>query len=150
MQNKSILKAFKSKKAKKHNKALNYLKIALFIAKNSKAKRKKVGAIISKKGRIISTGYNGTLAKNSNICEYKNKTLPQVIHAEENAILYALNNGANLKKAELFITISPCFNCAKLIVLAKIKKLYFIEKYRDNAPLKWLKKQGVKCIQKNL
>jgi len=106
-----------------------YLKIALNIAELSRCNRAKVGAILVKDKNIISYGYNGTPSGFCNECEDKNNnTKSEVIHAETNAILKAgnLSNGS-----DLYITLSPCIECCKLIKQAGISHVYFIEKYRD-------------------
>lgn len=139
-----------SRKLKKLKKQKQFLQICEILAKNSKAERKKVACIIVRDGRIISSGYNGTIAKNNNTCEINNITLPEVIHAEENAILFGLNGGINFKDCDLYCNISPCFNCAKMIALSGIKRVIYSEEYRDKEPMKWLEKQGVKCIVRTL
>ncbi len=98
------------------------------IAKLSRCNRAKVGALIVKDNNIISYGYNGTPSGFCNNCEQNNITLNEVIHAECNAIIKAGNKSYG---AELFLTLSPCFECCKLIKQAGIKKVYFKEQYRD-------------------
>ena len=137
-----------------------YLKIAKVYAEMSYAKRRKVGAIIVKDQRIISTGYNGMVAGMSNDCEILEiKKIPvsvgmsrkeevlvtkkEVIHAEANAILFAAKNGIPTDGATLYITVSPCIECAKMIVQSGIKEVYFLEEYKDTSGLDLLNKAGI-------
>lgn len=114
-----------------------YLKIALNISELSRCSRAKVGAIIVKDKNIISYGYNGTPSGFCNICEDENNnTKPEVIHAETNAILKA---GKLSKGANLYLTLSPCIECCKLIKQAEISHVYFINKYRDLSGLEIFK-----------
>jgi len=101
-------------------------------AENSHCQRSKVGCLIVKDKRIISDGYNGTPAGFPNTCEDEhNKTLPIVLHAEANAILKLATSTNTSEGATLYITLSPCFDCAKLIIQAGIKKIVFSELYRN-------------------
>src|SRR4051812_37353691 len=90
--------------------------IALRTAKLSHAERKKVGAIIVKDGAIISMGYNGTPTGADNCCEIDNVTIPDVIHAETNAIGKVAKSSASCDNGEIFLTLSPCLPCAKMIL----------------------------------
>jgi dCMP deaminase len=114
-----------------------YLEIAKTIATLSRCKNAKVGAIIVKDKNIISYGYNGTPSGFCNQCEDENSiTYDHVIHAETNAILKA---GINSKGADLFLTLSPCVNCCKLIKQAGIRHVFFLQEYRDTSGLSKLK-----------
>lgn len=147
-----------------------YIDIAKIWASNSRAIRHKVGAIIVKNGMIISDGYNGTpngfenecetveqcdhscialFDKNCDICkEHKLVTKPYVLHAEANAILkLAKNGGTGTDGATLYTTLSPCFECSKLIIQAGIKEVIYCEKYRDESGLELLKRAGIKVKQ---
>lgn len=116
---------------------ITYINIAKEVSKLSRCKRAKVGAVIVKDKNIISYGYNGTPCGFCNICEDKNgNTKNEVIHAEANAIIKA---GINSFNAEIYLTLSPCVDCCKLIKQAGIKKVYFAEYYRDVSGLKKLK-----------
>jgi dCMP deaminase len=116
---------------------LVYLNIAKEVAKLSRCGRAKVGAVIVKDKNIISYGYNGTPCGFCNNCEDKDgNTKNEVIHAEANAILKA---GINAVGADLYLTLSPCIDCCKLIKQSGIKKVYFIKTYRDISGLKKLK-----------
>jgi dCMP deaminase len=99
---------------------LVYMKIAENIATLSRCNRAKVGAVIVKNGNIVSFGFNGTPSGFCNTCEENNITLPEVIHAECNAILKA---GERAKGADIYLTLSPCVECCKLIKQAKINIL---------------------------
>jgi len=113
-----------------------YIEIALTIAKLSRCNRAKVGAILVKDRNIISYGYNGTPAGFCNECEDQNgNTKREVIHAEANAILKA---GKEAKDSDLYLTLSPCVECCKLIKQAGIRHVYFIQEYRDKYGLETL------------
>ena len=100
----------------------------------SHAKRKKVGCLIVKDGAIISDGYNGTPSGFNNICEDEsNKTYWYVLHAEANAILKTARTAHNCKSATLYLTMSPCKECSKLIHQAGIKRLVYINQYKDTS-----------------
>lgn len=105
-----------------------YMKIAESVASLSRCKRAKVGAVIVKNGNIIAFGFNGTPSGFCNTCEENDVTLPEVIHAECNAILKA---GERAEGAEMYLTMSPCVECCKLIKQAKINKVYFRHVYRN-------------------
>lgn len=122
----------------------------------SKAKRKKVGCIIVKDGAIISDGYNGTPSGFNNDCEFEdpfNKKLvtkPEVLHAESNAITKLAKSTQSSNGATVYITISPCVECAKLIVQSGIKRVVFKKIYKNDEGIKILNRAGikVKCIKK--
>ena len=137
------------------------MKTARIYANLSYAKRKKVGAIIVKDGRILSIGYNGTPSGWDNCCEktvfwHEGKKLlspmivtkPEVLHAETNAIAKLAASTESGKGATLFIyPSSPCMECAKLIYQSGISEIYFTEKYQNEDGLNFLKKAGVKVHQ---
>lgn len=120
-----------------------HLKAAEAYAELSYAKRLKVGALIVKEDRVISTGRNGTPVGRDNFCEIDSITKPEVVHAEENAILFAARNGTKIEGCTLITTHSPCFECAKMIVQSGIKEVYYSEEYRDLSPVTFLKECGV-------
>ena len=124
-----------------------YIKIAKEIATCSKAERKKVGAIIVKNDNIISIGYNGTPSGWDNKCEKNNETIKEVLHAESNAILKCARDGSNCNGSILYLTLSPCFECAKLILQSGIKEVYYLEEYRNIDGLDFLFKSGITAIQ---
>jgi dCMP deaminase len=107
-----------------------FINIAKEIATLSKCIRSKVGAIIVKNGNIISMSYNGTPSGMDNCCERDNVTLPHVIHAEVGAILKAAKTGNSVEGSTLYLTLSPCLDCAKLILQAGIKRVVYLESYR--------------------
>ena len=121
---------------KKHN---LYLDLVRRIALESYCKRLKVGALIVKDGNIISFGYNGTSSGLPNVCEEDNVTLPTVLHAESNAITKACKTPVTTEGATMYMTHSCCVECAKLIVQSGIKKVYYLEDYRDNSGINLLK-----------
>ncbi|TCI94234.1 deoxycytidylate deaminase [Tenacibaculum sp. M341] len=134
-----------SKKELKYAKA--YLKIAEEWAQLSHCERKKVGAIIVKDRMIISDGYNGTPTGFDNCCEDEDgRTQWYVLHAEANAILKVANSTQSCKGATLYITLSPCRDCSKLIHQSGIKRVVYSNKYKDISGLKFLEKAGVELI----
>jgi len=122
-----------------------YMSLVNLVAQRSHATRKKVGAVIVKDKNIISFGWNGTPTGYPNQCEDSSgKTLSIVIHAEANAICKAAKSGGNLEGATLYVSLSPCIECSKLIIQSGIKRVVFSEIYRDISPLKLLKKSRIK------
>ncbi len=117
-------------------------------AQMSYAKRKKVGAVIVRDNTIISDGYNGTPAGFDNNCEDDDgKTHWYVLHAEANAITKMARNNTSCADATLYITLSPCKECSKLIIQAGIRKVIYKEKYKDTSGLNFLGNFNVECIQ---
>lgn len=124
-----------------------YLQMASIWAQNSYCKRRKVGALIVKERMIISDGYNGTPAGFENICEDEDfKTKPYVLHAEANAITKVAKSNNSSEGATLYITASPCIECAKLIIQAGIIRVVFSELYRQNEGLDLLERAGVEIL----
>jgi dCMP deaminase len=122
-----------------------YLNIAKLVAERSKANRKKVGAVLVKNKNIVSFGWNGTPSGFNNACEDDNNcTLSLVVHAEANAICKAAKMGLSIEGADLYLTLSPCIECIKLIIQSGIKRVIFSEKYRDFEPIKYLKQAKIK------
>ena len=129
----------------KYDKA--YLKMALEWGKLSHCKRKQVGALIVKNRMIISDGFNGTPTGFENCCEdTSGNTKWEVLHAEANAILKVASSTQSAKDATLYITLSPCTQCSKLIHQAGIKRVVFAQAYKDDAGLKFLEKAGVELM----
>ena len=125
-----------------------YIKVAQLCANNSYALKLKVGAVIVKDDQIISDGFNGTPCGFENRCETKNingelQTLPYVLHAESNAILKCAKYGRSTNGSTLYITHSPCIECAKLIIQAGIIRVVYLEDYRKSEGLELLKKAGI-------
>lgn len=108
-----------------------YMRMALVWAENSYCKRRQVGALIVKDKMIISDGYNGTPSGFENNCEDENyETKPYVLHAEANAITKVARSHNSSEGATMYVTTSPCIECAKLIIQAGIKRVVFNQKYR--------------------
>ena len=123
---------------------LRYLKMAQIWAENSYCKRRQVGALVVKDQMIISDGYNNTPSGFENVCEDDNNvTLPYVLHAEANAITKLARSSNNSEGSTLYITDSPCIECAKLIIQAGIKRVVYAREYRltDGADL--LRQAGI-------
>jgi dCMP deaminase len=136
----------KTKKQERYDKA--YLRIALEWAKLSYCTRKQVGAIIVKDRMIISDGFNGTPTGFENSCETdEGDTKWYVLHAEANAILKVARSNHSCDGATLYLTLSPCKECSKLIHQAGIKRLVYMHKYKDNEGLSFLEKAGVEIDQ---
>lgn len=131
-----------SEKKAKYDKA--YLRIAKEWGQLSYCKRKQVGAIIVKDRMIISDGYNGTPSGFENCCEdEENLTKWYVLHAEANAILKVARSTQSCENATLYITLSPCKDCSKLIHQSGIKRVVYHEEYKDTSGVDFLKKAGV-------
>lgn len=129
-------------KQERYDKA--YLRMALEWAKLSHCNRKKVGAIIVKNRMIISDGYNGTPTGFDNSCENSiGETHWYVLHAEANAILKTAKSNHNCSDATLYLTLSPCKECSKLIHQSGINRLVYVNKYKDSSGLAFLKEAGV-------
>ncbi len=121
-----------------------YLRMARIWAENSYCKRRRVGALIVKDQMIISDGYNGTPSGFENVCEDEGGlTYPYVLHAEANAITKVACSGNNSDGATIYITASPCLECAKLIIQSKIKRVVYAEEYRLTDGVDLLRKAGV-------
>lgn len=125
-----------------------YLKMALEWGKLSHCKRKQVGSIIVKDRMIISDGYNGTPTGFDNCCEDEHeKTHWYVLHAEANAILKVAKSTHNADGATLYITLSPCKECSKLILQAGIIRVVYYNSYKDDAGIHFLKESGIQVDQ---
>jgi dCMP deaminase len=121
-----------------------YLEMARVWAKNSYCVRRQVGAILVKNKMIISDGYNGTPSGFENVCEDESGTTkPYVLHAEANAITKVARSNNSSEGATLYVTTSPCIECAKLIIQAGIKRVVFFDKYRIEDGLDLLKKANI-------
>lgn len=121
-----------------------YIRMAQIWAENSYCNRRKVGALIVKDKMIISDGYNGTPAGFENVCEDENGlTKPYVLHAEANAITKIACSSNSSKGATMYVTTSPCIECAKLIIQAGIKRVVYSEKYRLEDGLELLRKANI-------
>ena len=123
----------------------NYMEIAKTLAKRSYCNRLQVGCIIVKNGRIISNGFNGTIPGFENICEtMDDKTSHSVIHAEMNAIMKLARSTESSEDGVMFVTHSPCVECAKHIIQAGIREVVYEEKYRDEHGIEMLRQAGVR------
>ena len=124
------------------------MNMALEWAKLSHCKRKQVGALIVKNRMIISDGYNGTPSGFDNCCEDENgETHWYVLHAEANAILKLASSNHDCNGATLYLTMSPCKECSKLVHQAGIKRLVYLNGYKDTSGLVFLENAGVKIEQ---
>ncbi len=124
-----------------------YLRMASIWSENSYCKRRQVGALIVKNKMIISDGYNGTPSGFENVCEDENNvTYPYVLHAEANAITKIARSNNNSEGATLYVTDSPCIECAKLIIQAGIKRVVYSRQYRLDDGLQLLKKAGIEVM----
>jgi dCMP deaminase len=124
-----------------------YLRMAAIWAENSYCKRRQVGVLIVKDKMIISDGYNGTPSGFENLCEDENEmTKPYVLHAEANAITKIACSNNNSKDATLYVTASPCIECAKLIIQAGIKRVVYSEKYRLTDGIELLERAKIDII----
>ena len=127
-----------------------YIRMAQIWAENSYCNRRKVGALIVKDKMIISDGYNGTPAGFENVCEDENGlTKPYVLHTEANAITKIACSNNSSKGATMYVTTSPCIECAKLIIQAGIKRVIYSEKYRLEDGLDLLRKANIEVVYIN-
>ncbi len=132
-------------KQKRYDKA--YLRLALEWAKLSYCQRKKVGALIVKNGTIIADGYNGTPSGFDNCCEdLQGNTHWYVLHAEANAILKLSKSNNSGDGATLYITLSPCKDCSKLILQSGIKRVVYCTEYKDTEGVDFLKNSGIEVV----
>lgn len=121
-----------------------YMRMARIWAENSYCIRRQVGALLVKNNRIISDGYNGTPSGFENVCENElNRTKPYVLHAEANAITKVARSSNSSEGATLYVTASPCIECAKLIIQAGITRVVYAEHYRDTEGLELLQRAGI-------
>lgn len=127
---------------------VRYLRMAQIWSQNSYCKRKQVGALIVKEKMIISDGYNGTPVGFENKCEDDDfATKKYVLHAEANAITKVAKSNNSSDGATLYVTTSPCIECAKLIIQSGIVRVVFIERYRNTEGLKLLERAGIEIVQ---
>lgn len=135
---------------KQHALDLRYLRMARIWAENSYCVRRQVGALIVKDKMIISDGYNGTPSGFENVCEDSNGlTKPYVLHAEANAITKIARSNNSSEGATMYVTASPCIECAKLIIQAGIRRVVYSEKYRLEDGLDLLRKAGIEVVYVN-
>ena len=128
-----------------------YLRMARIWAENSYCQRRQVGALVVKNKMIISDGYNGTPSGFENICEDEaGVTKPYLLHAEANAITKLARSGNNSEDSTLYVTASPCIECAKLIIQAGIRRVVYGEKYRLTDGIDLLERAGIEVEYKEL
>lgn len=133
----------------KHDKI--YLEMAHSWSKASYAKRKQVGCIIVKDRTIISDGINGNISMFPNVCEDENgNTHEYTLHAESNALTKLMKSTQSSREATMYVTLSPCLECAKLIIQAEISRVVYIEEYRNTKGIELLNAAGIKVEQINL
>ena len=126
----------------------SYLEMAKVWAKNSYCNRRKVGALLVKDNMIISDGFNGTPSGFENVCEDENgKTKAYVLHAEANAITKVAKSGNSSEGATLYVTDSPCVECAKLIIQAGIIRVVYLNEYRIMDGVELLRRAGVEVCK---
>lgn len=129
---------------------IRYIQMARVWATNSYCKRRQVGALIVKDRMIISDGYNGTPSGFENECEDENNSSkPYVLHAEANAITKVAKSNNSSEGATLYITASPCMDCAKLIIQAGIIRVVYADEYRIIDGIELLEKAGIEVVQLN-
>ena len=125
-----------------------YLRMARIWAENSYCRRRQVGALLVKDKRIISDGYNGTPSGFETVCEDEASglTKPYVLHAEANAISKVARSNNSSDGATLYVTASPCLECAKLVIQAGIRRVVFAELYRITDGVDLLRRAGIECV----
>lgn len=134
-------------KEKQYQLDTRYLRMASIWAENSYCKRRQVGALLVRDQMIISDGFNGTPAGFENVCETEDGiTKPYVLHAEANAISKVARSNNSSEGSTLYVTASPCMECAKLIIQAGIKRVVYRELYRITDGIDLLKRAGVECV----
>ena len=136
------------KKERFYTVAKNYMSAAHCIAERSYCNRLKVGCLFVKNGNIISFGFNGTIRGFENVCETADGiSSPTVVHAEMNAICKLANSSETAEGSTVFITHSPCIECAKLLIQCRVKEVIYDEKYRDSKGIEILKQSGINVIR---
>ena len=132
---------------KQYDLDMRYMRMANIWAENSYCQRRKVGALIVKDKMIISDGYNGTPSGFENVCENEEGfTKPYVLHAEANAITKIARSNNNSAGATMYVTASPCIECARLIIQAGIKRVVYGEKYRLTDGIDLLERAGIETV----
>ena len=138
-------------KSKQDKLDVRYLRMARIWAENSYCQRRKVGALVVKDKMIISDGYNGTPSGFENVCEDDNNvTKPYVLHAEANAITKLARSNNNSDGSTLYVTASPCIECAKLIIQSGIKRVVYGEKYRLTDGIELMERAGIEIVYKDI
>ena len=133
---------------KRHQLDMRYLRMARIWAENSYCVRRQVGALLVKDKMIISDGYNGTPQGFENVCEDESgRTKPYVLHAEANAITKVAKSNNSSQGATLYVTASPCIECAKLIIQAGIIRVVFCEDYHSEEGVELLRRAGIEIVK---
>ncbi len=128
-----------------------YMRMALIWAENSYCKRRQVGAILVKDKMIISDGYNGTPSGFENVCEDENnETKPYVLHAEANAITKVARSNNSSEGATMYVTSSPCIECAKLIIQSGITRVVYANSYRLSDGVELLQRADIEIVYVDL
>lgn len=129
-----------------------YMRMARIWAENSYCVRRQVGALIVKEKMIISDGYNGTPSGFENVCEDEitGRTKPYVLHAEANAITKVAKSSNSSEGATLYVTASPCIECAKLIIQSGIRRVVYADSYHSADGIELLKRVGIETVQVDL
>jgi dCMP deaminase len=127
---------------------IRYLRMARIWSENSYCVRRKVGALIVRDKMIISDGYNGTPSGFENVCEDEltGKTKPYVLHAEANAITKVAKSGNSSEGATLYVTASPCIECAKLIIQSGIRRVVYCDAYHSDDGIDLLLRVGIEVV----
>ena len=120
-----------------------YMDMAIRISKESKCPRKQVGCIVVCESGIISPGFNGHASGGPNEWDWEIDGNPEVVHSELNSLGKLLEEGISAKNSTIYLTTSPCLDCGKLILRAKIKRVVYLEEYRKTCGIDYLKKYGV-------
>lgn len=137
-----------SRKTKQFNLDARYIRMSRIWAENSYCVRRKVGALIVKDKMIISDGYNGTPCGFENVCETDDGlTKPYVLHAEANAITKVAKSNNSSAGATLYVTASPCIECAKLIIQAGIVRVVYSDDYRNEDGIDLLKRANIEVVK---
>lgn len=123
------------------------MQVAHVISQRSTCNRLKVGALICRDGRVLATGYNGPPSKLPH-CQHENGTqCDDAVHAESNAIAFAARYGVAVEGAEMYVTDSPCVNCAKIVINAGLSSVYYNSPYRDPSGILLLTRANVSCLR---
>ena len=140
-----------TKRSKQEALDKRYIRMASIWAENSYCQRRQVGALIVKDKMIISDGYNGTPSGFENVCEDENNlTKPYVLHAEANAITKVAKSNNSSEGATLYVTSSPCIECAKLIIQSGIKRVVYADSYHSMDGIDLLKRVGIEIVKVEL
>lgn len=123
-----------------------YMDMAVRLSKESKCPRKQVGCVVVSASGMIAPGFNGHASGGPNEWEWKEGGNPEVVHAELNALGKMLEQGVSAAGATVYVTLSPCLECAKLLVRAKVAAVFYLETYRCSDGLDYLRRYGVGCI----